>query len=278
MDVFCKEVIPFAPLTMREIRFWLRIMKEHAMFIHLGLSKEQIELKEEAQQFFCVFEDLKKRGCNIKCGEEFSCFAEMVICSVKNFFTFKRHVLHLLIECKLCGGCLYPLLLDHMSREAVYFLKLMQKLCAGEMQHRIEAIVSENVFWLRIMADHLKFFRGSMDPAERQLIDQSQVLSTQFDQLSLQARDYDSMLWHFHPTDDFTRFEKNVVQTTTCLRDFNVAAETMFKECAALTTIQPLVADHSRREVEHFLKILELIREDLMSCDESFIRCGDFEE
>jgi hypothetical protein len=133
MDIFCRDVKPFAPLTMPEIKFWLRIMKEHALFIKFGLPCDQCELQEEAQCFFNVFADLEQRSLQVHCAEEFTRFTERTMVAVKNIFAFKRHILHLLIECKICGGCLYPLLLDHISREALYFLKLLRKCCEGDM-------------------------------------------------------------------------------------------------------------------------------------------------
>lgn len=57
-------------------------------------------------------------------------------------------ILHLIIECKI-GGANYPLLIDHISQEAIYFLKLLQKICDGSMECPVDSIVSDNVFWLR---------------------------------------------------------------------------------------------------------------------------------
>jgi hypothetical protein len=277
MDIFCREVVPFVPLAMNEICFWLRIMKEHALFICLRLPCEQTELREDAQKFYNVFEDLEHRVCAVHSGEDLACFVEQITVAVKNIFIFKRHVLHLLIECKLCGGSLSPLLVDHMSREALYFQKLLQKFRDSAMCYPVDAMVSENVFWLRIMADHLQFIRGLVDPTERQLLGQLKSLNEDFDQLGLQARDLDSILWHFRPNDDLIRVEREVMVATVRLRDFLAALECLIKDCAALTTAPPLLADHVRRETEHFLRILEQIREALMKCDEPCQGCSDYD-
>lgn len=264
MDIFCREVEPFVPLTIHEIRFWLRIMKEHSLFIKLGLPCDQTALIEEAQRFYDCFAELEKQACQVQCDDHFRSFVKQVLTAVKNIFSFKRHLLHLLIECKIRGGSNYPLLIDHISREALYFYKILEKIRNGEMRYPVDAIVSENVFWLRIMADHLKFIRGLLDPSEREFIDKTNVLSNKFDQLQLHARDFDSMLWHFRPTPDFIRFEKEVTDATIRLRDFKAAAEELIKQCAVLSLIPPLLADHVRREAEHFLEVLELIQGEMM--------------
>ncbi|MDR3588528.1 MAG: DUF2935 domain-containing protein [Negativicutes bacterium] len=277
MDIFCRDVVPFVPLAMHEISFWLRIMKEHALFICLGLPCDQNELREDAQKFHNVFEDLEQRICAVHGGEDLACFVEQITVAVKNVFIFKRHVLRLLMECKICGGSLYPLFVDHLSREALYFLKLLQKFRDNAIRYPVDAMISENVFWLRIMADHLKFIRGLTDPAERQLLGQLRSLSDDFDQLGLQARDLHSMLWHYQPTDGLIRVEKDVMVATAGLRDFLCATERLIKECAALTITPPPLADHVRREAEHFLRILDQIRAALLNDEEPSAGCVDYD-
>jgi hypothetical protein len=254
---------------MHQIRFWLRIMKEHALFIKLGLPCDQTELIREADQFYAVFADLEKKACHINCDDDFMCYVDLVMTAVKNIFCYKRHLLHLLIECKIRGGGNYPLLIDHISREAMYFHKILQKVKDGDMRYPVDSIVSENVFWLRIMGDHLKFIRGLLDPSERDLVDTAHSLSDRFDQLQLHARDFDSMLWHFRTNNDFWRFEKDVTTSTMELRDFKATAEELIKQCAAVSLIPPLLADHVRREAEHFLEILDEIQRTGMECNQS---------
>jgi hypothetical protein len=278
MDIYCREVRPFAPLIISEICFWLTIMKDHSLLIYLGLPCDQCELKEESQKFYNVFEDLERRACEVRSGEDFSCLVELASMAVKKLFAFKRHLLHLMIECKLCGGCIYPLTLDHMAREALYFCKLLGKMFNGDMPFQVDAMVSENVFWLKIMADHLKFIRGMLDPSERRLGEQPQVLSDKFDELELHAQDFESMLWHYRPNNDFVRFEKDVTDATISLKNYHVTAEAIIKECNALSTVPPLLADHTRRETEHFLAILELIREALLHCDGSSVVACDYDD
>ncbi|MDT8902410.1 DUF2935 domain-containing protein [Anaeroselena agilis] len=276
MEIICREVRPYPPLDMHQVRFWLRIMKEHALFIRLGLPCDQTELRKESQCFYDLFEKLEQKACHVNCGEAFRAFVEEVMVAVKNLFAFKRHLLCLLIECKIRGGANYPLLIDHISREALYFYKLLQKICDGEMEYPADAIVSENVFWIRIMADHLKFIRGLLDPSEREVFEQTQALSDKWDGLNLHARDFESMLWHMRPNNDFARFEKTVTDAAVELRGFKATAQELIERCSVLSLIPPLLADHVRREAEQFLRILEMIGGELGECQGSpIIRCDD---
>ncbi|MEG6584835.1 DUF2935 domain-containing protein [Dendrosporobacter sp. 1207_IL3150] len=277
MDIFCKEVKPYEDLTMKQIQFWLRIMKEHSLFMKLGFSCDDTKLIEEAECFYNLFEDLQRLSQRICNEDDFRNFVCEVMVAVKRIFAFKRHVLHLLIECKI-GGSNYPLLVDHISREALYFLKLLEKINDGDMKYPVDSIVSDNIFWLRIMGDHAKFIAGLLDPSERGFITQANDFTVKFEQLQLHARDLDSMLWHFRPNNDLVRFEGDVTEAVNQIRDFKEAARDLIQACKVVSLIPPLLADHVLREAEHFLEILEQIKEDLaatnnFNCGTNIITC-----
>ena len=46
----------FVNQSLDEIRFWSRIMKEHALFLSLGFSYNDSKLIQEAQHYIDVFE------------------------------------------------------------------------------------------------------------------------------------------------------------------------------------------------------------------------------
>lgn len=278
MDIFCRDVKPYPCPNMHEITFWLRIMKEHSLFIKLGLPCDQERLIHEAEQFYCLFEELEKRARSITCDDDFNRFICEIMTAVKHIFAFKRHILHLYIECKIRGDTNYPLLIDHISREAMYFLKLLEKIREGDVKYPVDTIVTENVFWLRIMADHAKFVRGLLDPSERELFMQADNFSREFDDLQAHARDLESMLWHFKPTNDLSRFEATVMEATARIRDFKATARDLLENCAALAQFPPLLADHVRREAEHFLEILSCIRRDMPNMPMKPIMCASDQE
>ncbi|MDR3561188.1 MAG: DUF2935 domain-containing protein [Negativicutes bacterium] len=263
MEILSKEVRPYPAPTLPQIQFWLRIMKEHALFIRLGLPPEETGLIEEARCFNDAFTDLEHRSREIGCDEDFQPFVTTAHTAAKNSFAYIRHLLDLSIDCRISGGANYPLFLDHSSREALYFLKLLEKTRGGEMRYPIDAIISENLFWLRLMADHLKFICGLLDPSERDTLATTQRLSDKFDQLSLHARDFASILWHGRPNNDFIRFEKSVTAAAAEIREFTATIEEDIRQCALLTLIPPLLAGHMRRQAEHFLATLAAISEDL---------------
>jgi len=272
MDIFCHEVKPYESPSLGRVQFWLRIMKEHSLFMKLGFACSDVKLIRQAEEFYAIFENLEKKSCMIQCEEQFLDFVCRVMVEVKNIFSFKRHVLHLLIECKI-GGYNYPLLIDHISREAMYFLKILQKVQDGDMKYPVDAIVSDNVFWLRHMADHAKFIAGLLDPSERGFVDKANAFAVQFEQLQVQARDLDNMLWHFHPNHNLIQFEIAVMDATVQIRNFKEAARDLIQSCKVISLIPPLLADHVLREAEYFLEVLEQIQHDLPKINNNMVSC-----
>jgi hypothetical protein len=275
LDIFCPQVKPYECLNLSRVQFWLRIMKEHSLFMKLGFACKDAELIREAEQFYGEFAAFEKEARCVSCDEEFMAFVEKIMAAVKNIFAFKRHVLHLIVHCKI-GGYNYPLLIDHISREAMYFLKLLGKIRDGDMKYPVDSIVSDNVFWLRHMADHARFIAGLLDPSERDFVEKANDFAAQFERLQLQARDLDSMLWHSAPDNDLARFENDVTKATTKLRDFKEAARDLIASCKVVSLIPSLLADHVLREAEYFLEVLEAIQQDLAGMEVPPVKVCDF--
>jgi len=272
VDILFREVKPYAPLKMKEILFWLRIMKEHSLFMKLGFSCTDKKLIAEADKLYALFAKLEEEAAKVRTEEQFACYVAEVRTAAQRIFAFKRYVLHLLLECKITGFN-YPLLIDHISREAMYFIKILDKINDGEMKYPTDAIINENVFWLKIMVDHVRFVRGLLDPSERSLMETADRFSEEIDQLFLHARDLGSMLWHFHATNSLIRFEKETKDAVEDLLAFIQTGQTLLKNCAALALVPPLLVDHVRRETEHFLEILSLIQKDIGRLEKTITTC-----
>jgi hypothetical protein len=289
----------FVLRSLEENRFWLRIMKEHALFLSEGFNRRDTDHIRRANGFFALFDGLltEALGFRSPIAEHIFRFNEDVIRAVKDFRNFKQDVLTDVILCRI-DGFNFPLLIDHIRREAEYFITVLFKLNEG-IDEPIEAqIVRENVFWLRIMADHSRFIRDLLDPSERKLVEQSQAFAREFDQLLAQARDLDSMVQGVSPVlvvvgghtlDRATlirvreqeereaerrtlfevpppvlgRFNQDAIMAATEIRDFKRTATILLRECRVLSIINPLLADHVAREAEKFLSVLVQLEERL---------------
>lgn len=284
--------------SLEENRFWLRIMKEHSFFLSEAFDRRNSDLIRRANQFFYDFDRLLREAEALRprTPEQMIEFNERVIRRTTDLRNFKQDVLVLIITGRIAGFNL-PLLVDHIRREAEYFIMTLTRINQG-IDDPIEAsIVRENIFWLRIMMDHSRFIRHLLDPSERNLINAAQQFADQFDTLLAQARDLESMVEGVSPVlvivgghmldevilvrlreadersrdeDErrslinppppvLARFNDEAIQAARDIRDFKRQAAVLVSQAKALSIINPLLADHVTREAEKFLSVLSMI-------------------
>ncbi|WP_099351568.1 DUF2935 domain-containing protein [Fredinandcohnia onubensis] len=256
---------PIVTRSLDEIRFWSRIMKEHALFLSLGFTYEQQQLINEAKNFITVFERIEEKLARFSVNSELQqvqAFNNEVYQAAASIWAYKRKVLGLTLRCEIITNN-YPLLVDHISREAAYFANRLKELNQGILAPKPEAIIQENVFFLRIMADHAKFIGHLLDPSERKLVDQAREFSHDFDQLLFQAVDLDSMRPQSETKPILTQFLDQNRVSVASLRDFKKTARELIEACRIKSNIHPLLADHTFREAERFLEIIDLFESSL---------------
>jgi hypothetical protein len=256
----------FVVRSLDEVRFWSRIMKEHSLFLKLGFRCEDTQLINEANHFFAVFESIENKSHTLPLDadpEIIRRFNIEVHTAASHIWAFKRKVLGLILRCQLPGANNFPLLVDHTSREANYFRNRLEELNEGKLEPLPDAIIDENVFFLRIMADHAKFIGHLLDPSERQLVEQARGFSQDFDQLLFQAKDLDSMRPQSQTVPLLDQFLDQNRVSVKALRDFKQTARDLINACKIKSIIHPLLADHVFREAERFLFIIDMFERHL---------------
>lgn len=254
----------FVMRSLDEVRFWSRIMKEHSLFLKLGFRCEDTQLIQEANHYYHIFEHIEGRSHAYNAltdPEQIRRFNTEVSAAVAHIWAFKRKVLGLIIQCKLPGGNNFPLLVDHTSREANYFRNRLHELNSGRLEPLPDAIIDENVFFLRIMADHAKFIGHLLDPSERQLVEQARNFSHDFDQLLFQAIDLSGMRPQSQTDPLLDQFLDQNRVSVVALRDFKKTARDLIEACKIKSIIHPLLADHVFREAERFLAIIDMFEQ-----------------
>lgn len=246
--------------SLDEIKFWARIMKEHSLFLSLGFTYEQKQLIEEAQQFYALFERIEEKLSRFTVNSDprlVQAFNSEVYQAAAAIYAYKRKILDLTLHCQIRHNN-FPLLIDHTSREAAYFANRLKELNEGKLAPAPDAVIQENVFFLKIMADHAKFIGHLLDPSERKLVDQAREFSHDFDQLLFQAVDLEYM----RPESETKpllgqMLDQNKVSVAS-LRDFKKTARDLIEACRIKSNIHPLLADHTFREAERFLEIIDM--------------------
>jgi len=280
----------FIKESLRQNRFWLRIMKEHALFIRLGLPCDRVDLINEARDLEILFGNLLEIACQFTnpTSDSIRRFNSRVIDALNRIITFKTIVLNELITCQL-GGANYPLLIDHIRREAIRFRTILIRLQNNIVLLPAQNALQEEIFWLRIMGDHARFIAQLLDPSERRLVSQSQDIAEEFEILRLQAKDLESMeaprtfenwllpeninrpvppdigvgLPNAFVTPRLKRFNTEVIDAVRGIRDFKQTALKLIESCTVLSIIPPLLADHVLREANMALSDLTIVKKEL---------------
>lgn len=226
-------------------------MKEHALFIELGLPCDRTDLKAEAQRFFQIFQALENRVNSASRLDPV--LLRDLIRALNAFIEFKRRILRMMVECQIRGGNATPLLIDHITREAIHFRDLLE---TPPPANPLEDILQREVFWLRIMKEHIEFIKQLLDPSERELLNEAEAFRRTFSRLLETARDLQSMEESNPVTfNTVIRFTNIVATETRKLRNFKATAHELAVLCEILSIISdPLLLDHVRREADKFLQ------------------------
>lgn len=166
---------------------------------------------------------------------------------------FKERLLGNVRACKMFT-LNYPLLIEHILREARHFMEMLVMLVRRESISRPEDLLNQVLFWNRQMAEHAKFIAGLLDPSEEALIETAKMFGKEFDALTAEAEQATRQ------TMDIAGVTADSRQETARLRDFKATGTKGILECSIQSIIIPLLGDHVLREANHYLCVLGICR------------------
>ncbi|APF27780.1 hypothetical protein NPD7_2688 [Clostridium sporogenes] len=164
---------------------------------------------------------------------------------------FKTRILSDVICCRIFTVN-YPLLIDHILREAKFYFQLVRRLQNREEINLEKEAYEQETFWNRIMAEHSKFIRGLLDPTEDELIKTANNFGNEFDKLTEEAKEaMDNAMAISKVTDDS-------LKATIEIKKFKAQGTQGLVECKIRSIIIPLLGDHTLREANHYLRLLKI--------------------
>jgi hypothetical protein len=172
---------------------------------------------------------------------------------VNALIQFKVEILNNVLACRMFTVN-YPLLIDHILREARFYLRLIQRLQSREEINVRKEAYEQETFWNRIMAEHSKFIRGLLDPTEETLINTANNFGKEFDMLTAEAQQA------MDRTLSVSRVTNDSLKATRDLRNFKAKGTQGLLECKIKSIIIPLLGDHVLREANHYLHLLETFK------------------
>ncbi|HBT63975.1 MAG TPA: hypothetical protein DEB10_04855, partial [Ruminococcaceae bacterium] len=162
---------------------------------------------------------------------------------------FKDRLLRNVLSCKVFT-LNYPLLIEHILREARFFMAMLDALNENRGNISPFDLINQEVFWNRQMAEHAKFIAGLLDPTEEMLINTARMFGKEFDELTAESKQAS------RKTFDIMNTTRDSISAMMRLRDFKTAGTQGLLDCNIKSIIVPLLADHVLREANHYLCVL----------------------
>lgn len=183
--------------------------------------------------------------------QQVSALNQRAIGLISALIQFKTMLLNAVLTCKVFTTN-YPLLIDHIRREAILYMQMVQRLQSGEAVDLAREAYEQEAFWNRIMAEHSLFIRGLLDPTEYDLIITSNNFACEFDRLTAEATEA------INKTLPLKSVTEESLEATRRIRNFKRQGTQGLLECKIKSIIIPLLGDHVLREANHFLRLLEM--------------------
>lgn len=178
-----------------------------------------------------------------------SMLSNRVLDLLEKFIHFKTRVLRDVTNCSMFTVN-YPLLIDHILREARLYHRLLLRLQEKEEFDIEQEAFEQELFWNRIMAEHSLFIRGLLDPTENELITLANNFGNEFNEL------YEESKAAIDRTLPLSRVTDESLKATIEIRNFNAQGTQGILECKVKSIIIPLLGDHVLRESNHYLRLL----------------------
>ncbi len=163
---------------------------------------------------------------------------------------FKCIILKAVLACNLFTFN-FPLLIDHIRREALLFNISLTRLQSGQDPDDPALAAQLEAFWNRIMAEHSLFIRNLLDPTEQKLFETAQSFANQFEKLVKEA---EAAKGSERAVEKVT---KHSLTATRSIRDFKKQGTELILMCKIKSLIIPLLGDHVTREANHYLRLLK---------------------
>lgn len=213
------------------------------------------EIITENNTGICIDKDITMEELNLVSNPDFdfSSGLEMQVSNINQrainlvmeVIKFKEKVLSLLLSCKMFAN-LYSLLVDHILREAKFYLNSLE-----DIEKRMKpknGIIEQEIFWDTIMKEHAQFIRGLLDPTEIELFNTANDFSKIFDELIKKTEKAKK--------EDMFKITEETIKATIGVRDFKATGTEGLIDCTIQAMAYPLLGDHVLREANRYIRIL----------------------
>jgi hypothetical protein len=217
--------------------FWCDVMMEHAQFFAALMPGPQLAAqRSEAEKFQRTFQAQFEAARTATLDRtNYAAFNRATIEQLKPFIEYKQR----LRDAQQAGKIrtlVFPLFFDHTAREAQRAAERLEKLAAGNVVLEFSEVVD---FWSATSSEHSSIIAHLLDPQEQDLISHALDASALFKGFQNGNRDR-------------TIPRGQILLATEELIDFETAIESGVYSGGVKSILDPLLADHMRRETLKF--------------------------
>ncbi|MBV7276031.1 DUF2935 domain-containing protein [Clostridiaceae bacterium UIB06] len=173
--------------------------------------------------------------------------------ATNRIISFKSSLLRDVLSCGVFSFN-YPLLIDHVLREAHFYLRALTVLQNRHELDLTREAVNQELFWNKIMAEHAKFIRGLLDPTEVNLFNTANNFGMKFDELTVEAQKLAA------DTGLLPSTTQKTLEAVKGIRDFKRQGTEGLVQCKIRAIVYALLGDHVVREANHYIRLLKTFK------------------
>lgn len=250
----------------KEIEFWTRIMRDHALFQYTALSPRETETIDKTQHFYGLFDGLHQNASELPPELNPEVIPNLLAenkTAVVQFTQFKKTLLEKLMSRRI-ELAMTPTFLNHMINEAMEYYRF---LCIADESLRVNKVL-ENIrlhkVWLPDASGHAKYVASQLDGVEAEYFNAAVDFMRGFDEAFKKANEM--YLMYERTTQRNGELANFNAETAMLMNNFTAFLETierLKKECKLFTTgtFNPLILDHMLREERYYLEKVKSIGE-----------------
>ncbi|PID21812.1 hypothetical protein CSV61_08690 [Sporosarcina sp. P3] len=235
-----------------ELRFWSRILGDHARFIHDSLAPDEVENIKTASYHIQLFDGLLAKAKGGRDTQSLQAVAQEALQACEETRQFKL----LLIEQHLVGNIkisLPPSFINHMVNEVEEAIRLLTCFAKGEKPPTVHPL-HHDLLWLLDAAGHAGALDANLDRVEKKLKKKSEKFTKEWEAFYLKAIEMAGFLrTNILKFPALTKFHQDINLEMTIFTAFLKELEEMGLKKETLGTLTPLMADHMAREETYYL-------------------------
>lgn len=175
------------------------------------------------------------------------------IAATNRIISFKSSLLKDVLACRVFSFN-YPLLIDHVLREAHFYLRALTVLQNRHELDLTREAINQELFWNKIMAEHAKFIRGLLDPTEVNLFNTANNFGMKFDELTIEAQKLAADVGLL------PSITQTTLEAARGIRDFKRQGTEGLAQCKIRSIAYALLGDHVVREANHYIRLLKTFK------------------